>query len=162
MKNPLLELYSDYLISSFALITATGLSLLLDNEFSHDQITRFLSGADYTSRDLWALAQLYLDDGKRDGLAVVPSDWVRASVTAKAHMQDDIDYGYLWWLVGRTVGGGVPGDWVAALGRNDQKVYVVPSLDLVVTRQGLAANEGGEARTAYDEQLMRAVLDARD
>ena len=44
MKKPLLELYSDYLISSFALITATGLSMLLDNEYSHDQITRFLSG----------------------------------------------------------------------------------------------------------------------
>ena len=30
MKNPLLELYSDYLISSFTLLTATVLSLLLD------------------------------------------------------------------------------------------------------------------------------------
>jgi hypothetical protein len=50
-------LYSDYLISSFALITATGLSLLLDNEYSHDQITRFLSGAEHTSRDLWALVK---------------------------------------------------------------------------------------------------------
>jgi DDE superfamily endonuclease len=57
MKNPLLELYSDYLISSFALITATGLSLLLDNAFSPDRITRFLSGADYTSRGLWALVK---------------------------------------------------------------------------------------------------------
>ena len=57
MKTPLLELYSDYLISSFALITATGLSLLLDNEVSHDQITRFLSGAEHTSRDLWALVK---------------------------------------------------------------------------------------------------------
>ena len=52
MKNPLLDLYSDYLISSFAQTTATGLSRLLDNAVSHDQITRFLSGADYTSRDL--------------------------------------------------------------------------------------------------------------
>jgi hypothetical protein len=57
MKNSLLELYSDYLISSFAQATATGLSLLLNNEFSHDQITRFLSGSDYTSRDLWALVK---------------------------------------------------------------------------------------------------------
>jgi len=38
-------------------ITATGLSRLLDNAVSHDQITRFLSGADYTSRDLWALVK---------------------------------------------------------------------------------------------------------
>ena len=57
MKNPLLDLYSDYLISSFALITATGLSHLLDNAYSHDQITRFLSGAEHTSRDLWALVK---------------------------------------------------------------------------------------------------------
>ena len=68
MKNPLLELYSDYLISSFALITATGLSLLLDNEYSHDQITRFLSGDEYTSRELWALVKptvraIETDDG---------------------------------------------------------------------------------------------------
>ena len=68
MNNPLLELYSDYLISSFALITATGLSQLLDHAFSHDQITRFLSGADYTSRDLWALVKptvraIEADDG---------------------------------------------------------------------------------------------------
>lgn len=68
MNNPLLELYSDYLISSFGLITATGLSQLLDHAFSHDQITRFLSGSDYTSRDLWALVKptvraLEADDG---------------------------------------------------------------------------------------------------
>lgn len=68
MNNPLLELYSDYLISSFAQITATGLSQLLDNAFSHDQITRFLSGTDYTSRDLWGLVKptvraIEADDG---------------------------------------------------------------------------------------------------
>ena len=57
MNNPLLELYSDYLMSSFAQTTATGLARLLDGEFSHDQITRFLAGADYTSRDLWSLVK---------------------------------------------------------------------------------------------------------
>lgn len=68
MNTPLLELYSDYLISSFSLVTATGLSSLLDNAVSHDRITRFLSGADYTSRDLWALVKptvraIEADDG---------------------------------------------------------------------------------------------------
>jgi DDE superfamily endonuclease len=57
MNNQLLELYSDYLMSSFAQTTATGLARLLDGEFSHDQITRFLAGADYTSRDLWLLVK---------------------------------------------------------------------------------------------------------
>ncbi|WP_333875014.1 IS701 family transposase [Methylobacter sp.] len=68
MKNSLLELYSDYLISSFAQTTATGLSELLDHEVSHDQISRFLAGAAYTSRDLWSLVKPTLrsieaDDG---------------------------------------------------------------------------------------------------
>jgi hypothetical protein len=36
------------------LVTATGLSSLLDQAVSHDQITRFLSGAEHTSRGLWA------------------------------------------------------------------------------------------------------------
>jgi predicted SprT family Zn-dependent metalloprotease len=57
MKNPLLELYSDYLMSSFALTTATGLSQVLDHEVSHGHITRFLAGTDYTSRDWWSLVQ---------------------------------------------------------------------------------------------------------
>jgi IS4 transposase len=57
MKNPLLELYSDFLISSFGPTTATALSRLVDFEVSHDQITRFLSGTDYTSRDLWSLVK---------------------------------------------------------------------------------------------------------
>lgn len=57
MENPLLELYSDYLLSSFAQTTATGLSRLLDNAVSHDQITRFLAGAECTSRDLWLLVK---------------------------------------------------------------------------------------------------------
>ncbi len=37
------EIYSDYLIASFGLTTATGLSDLLDGQISHDKITRFLS-----------------------------------------------------------------------------------------------------------------------
>jgi len=44
MKNPqILDLYSDYLLSSFSLVTATGLSQLVDNGYSHDQISRFLA-----------------------------------------------------------------------------------------------------------------------
>ena len=68
MNNSLVELYSNYLISAFALITATGLSQRLDNAVSHDPITRFPSGADYTSRDRWALVKptvraIAADDG---------------------------------------------------------------------------------------------------
>ena len=53
MKNSDLELYTDYLLSTFGAATATGLSAMLDGDVSHDRITRFLSKQDFTSKDLW-------------------------------------------------------------------------------------------------------------
>ena len=53
MCSSLLDLYSDYLISSFAQTSATGLSRLTDGVVSHDQITRFLSAPKKTGADLW-------------------------------------------------------------------------------------------------------------
>ena len=53
MKNNHIELYSDYLLPSSGKSTATGVSELLDNVYSHDQFTRLLSNNEFTSRDLW-------------------------------------------------------------------------------------------------------------
>jgi hypothetical protein len=53
----LLDLYSDYLISSFGQTTATGLSALLDYEISHDAIQRFLAVEKRTSADLWRIVK---------------------------------------------------------------------------------------------------------
>ncbi len=53
MDKPLLDLYADYLISSFGPTTATGLSRLLGAGLSHDRITRFLAGEAMTSQNLW-------------------------------------------------------------------------------------------------------------
>jgi hypothetical protein len=62
------EIYSDYLIASFGLTTATGLSKLLDGEISHHRITRFLSSKAKTSKDLWQFVkplvrEIESDDG---------------------------------------------------------------------------------------------------
>ncbi len=43
MNKQLLDLYSDYLISSFNKTTATGLSQLVDGSVSHDKISHFLA-----------------------------------------------------------------------------------------------------------------------
>jgi hypothetical protein len=53
MKTDYIELYTDYLISNNSYATATGLSSMMDNAVSHDQITRFLSKNEFTSKDLW-------------------------------------------------------------------------------------------------------------
>jgi hypothetical protein len=58
MKNPqLLDLYSDYLLSSFTLVTATGLAQLLENGYSHDQISRFLAQGKFSQKDFWKMVK---------------------------------------------------------------------------------------------------------
>lgn len=57
MDKQLLDIYSDYLISSFSYTTATGLSDALGGAISHDRITRFLSAGDYDSKQLWKLVK---------------------------------------------------------------------------------------------------------
>jgi len=68
INTDMLDLYSDYLMSSFSYTTATGLSALLDHQISHDRVTRFLSARDYTSKDFWKLVKptirsIETDDG---------------------------------------------------------------------------------------------------
>jgi len=68
MNKSLLDLYTDYLISSFGPTTATGLSQLLDGEVSHDQVTRFLASAAKSTALLWHIVkprirQFESDDG---------------------------------------------------------------------------------------------------
>lgn len=79
-------------------------------------------------------------------------------------------YGYLWWLNGQPsfmVPGlqfvfpgklipNAPNDMYAALGKNDQKIHVVPSKGWVVVRQGNAGytNAGGDAvPIAFDNAM---------
>lgn len=53
MDTDLLDLYSDYLLSSFSLATATGLSELVGGAYSHDQVTRFLGQEAYDQKTYW-------------------------------------------------------------------------------------------------------------
>lgn len=76
-------------------------------------------------------------------------------------------YGYLWWLNGqptfqlpgvqlkinRMIIPEAPSDLFAALGKNDQKIYVVPSEGLVVIRQGEAAGGVTLASSSFDSEL---------
>ena len=74
MTNQLLDLYSDYLISSFGATTATGLSSLLEGDLSHDQITRFLAGQQRTPADLWHLAKPYVRQIQNEEGALIVDD----------------------------------------------------------------------------------------
>jgi hypothetical protein len=61
MKNKeLLDLYTDYLICSMGLATATGLSEALDHNVSHDKVSRFLLNYDGSSKQLWLKVKPYI------------------------------------------------------------------------------------------------------
>ena len=72
-----MELYSDYLLSTFGKTTATGLSALIDGQVSHDQITRFLSGEEYTSKELWQEVKPTVRKVEREDAVLVFDDTIQ-------------------------------------------------------------------------------------
>jgi DDE superfamily endonuclease len=77
MNTELLEIYSDYLLSSFGQTTATGLSNLLDGELSHDQVTRFLNRDDYDSKLLWRYAKKTVREVEREDGVLIFDDTIQ-------------------------------------------------------------------------------------
>ncbi|MBK9328647.1 MAG: serine hydrolase [Sphingobacteriales bacterium] len=75
----------------------------------------------------------------------------------------NLSYGYLWWLNGKASAmvpysqivfpvkliRNAPDDLICALGKNDQKIYVVPSQKMVIVRVGGSAYEA-DAVSTYD------------
>ena len=57
MNKETMEIYTDFLLAHNGAATATALSKVSGGELSHDQVTRFLSKQDYTSKQLWALVK---------------------------------------------------------------------------------------------------------
>ena len=77
MKKADLDLYTDYLLSTFGAATATGLSAMVDGEVSHDQITRFLSAQEYTSKDLWHQVKSTVRSIERDDGVLIFDDTIQ-------------------------------------------------------------------------------------
>lgn len=82
-------------------------------------------------------------------------------------------YGYLWWLNGKAkhmlpqtqfvftgnMFPSAPLDMFAALGKNDQKIYVWPSQNIVVIRVGNAAEESKLALSSFDTKLWEKLME---
>ena len=73
-----LDLYTDYLISSCGLATATSMSAVLDNQISHDRITRLLSSNYITSRRLWSEVKSMCREIEQDDAVLIIDDSIEA------------------------------------------------------------------------------------
>lgn len=93
-------------------------------------------------RDMLKLGILFQQEGRWGGRQVVPAEWVRRSMARHTEIGDQ-GYGYYWWRQWLNVP--VEGerrrvDMVLASGNGGQKIYLVPSLDLVAVFTGGAYN----------------------
>ena len=76
MDKSVVDIYTDYLISSFGQTTATGLSALLGGTLSHDRISRFLKAQTASSADLWQLVKPLVRKVQRDDGVLIIDDSV--------------------------------------------------------------------------------------
>ncbi|NEX92061.1 serine hydrolase [Caulobacter sp. 17J65-9] len=117
-------------------------------------------GLGLRSRDLLKMPELYLKGGVWNGKRVISADWVLASITPKARVDDGIEYGYLWWLKSFTARGR---DWrtFGMHGTGGNKVLAFPELDMAVvitTTNYNERNPHGITDRLVTEQVLPAVV----
>lgn len=117
------------------------------------------SGLRMTPRGLAKIGSLYLSEGKWNNRQIVPANWIRESVRPRAQANPGFEYGYQLWL-GSTTAGATNVRWAAAVGNGVQRIFVIPSLDLLVIIT--AGNYHGPDQQALamrivDEHVLPAV-----
>lgn len=122
------------------------------------------------ARSMARFGLLALSRGIWDGDTLL-HDTVYFNAMTNTSQNLNLSYGYLWWLNGKgshmlpglqlvfpgQLVPSAPADMISALGKNDQKIHVVPSMNLVVVRMGDAADSSLAAPTNFDEQLWQKL-----
>ena len=123
-----------------------------------------------TTREAARFGSLILNKGKWNGMNLLNDsayfeDMINPSQTINN------SYGYLWWLNGKssfmlpttqlTFPGylvpDAPSDMIMALGKDDKKIYIVPSLNLVIVRLGDAAGGVTLGPSGFDNEFWRRM-----
>jgi CubicO group peptidase (beta-lactamase class C family) len=122
-----------------------------------------------TTRSMARFGLLISANGKWENTQIVSTNYLNQATNTSQSINES--YGYLWWLNGKssyhlpatqvTFPGSLipnaPDDMYAALGKNDQKIYVVPSKKLVVIRMGEAADDSNFALSTFDNELWEKI-----
>lgn len=123
-----------------------------------------------TARSMARFGLLNLNNGKWGDQAILGDATYLSEMKSKSQELNK-SYGYLWWLNGEDDHMGTatqevfpgmllpnaPADTYAGLGKNDQKLYVIPSEGLVVVRLGEDAGENQLGPSSFDNQLWEKI-----
>lgn len=118
------------------------------------------------ARSMARFGLLMLNKGKWDQTPIL-TDTAYFNTQVNTSQPYNLSYGYLTWLNGKTshmlptlqvvfpgsFAPNAPADMYAALGKNDQKIYVVPSQKIVVIRMGESAGNIQLAVSSFDNEL---------
>lgn len=122
-----------------------------------------------TAREMARFGLLNLGRGDWNGTQLLNETYFNQMTNTSQQMNQS--YGYLWWLNGKenyrtpasidlftgSLVPNAPSDTFAGLGARDQKLYVVPSLNLVVIRMGDAADTTLLGPSGYDNLLWEKI-----
>ena len=160
MNKQMLDIYSDYLISSFSYTTATGLSSVLQGAISHDKITRFLAADDYDSKQLWKLVKPTIRKiESEDGIFIVDDTIEEKPYTDESEL--------ITWHFDHTFGRNVKGVNILSLLYHNQGVTIpVGFQPIQKTEKYIDKKTGKERRKSvktkneYFQEMARiAILD---
>jgi len=117
------------------------------------------SGLHITARSLARFGLLFLNKGMWRTDKVISSTWVAEAT----HASQDLNprYGYLWWNNSTDAWPGVPSDAYAAMGRFDNDMLIIPSLDLIVIRQ-VGDDTGNDRQLKIGELFALAASAVKD
>lgn len=115
-------------------------------------------GGNYTARALARLGRLMLREGDWDGRRVLSKAAVRA-VTGNAGLPGDCGIG--WWTNAAGRYAKLPKDAFWGAGAGDQVVLVIPSLDLIVVRNGDALEPPAKVADGKERDVFALYHDPR-
>ena len=121
------------------------------------------------SRSMARFGLLALNNGKWKNNQIVPQSYMQNATNTSQNL--NLAYGYMWWLNGKssfrlpqtqlqfsgTLIPTAPSDMYCALGKNDQKIYVIPSRKIVIIRMGDAADAESFGLSDFDEVLWEKI-----
>ncbi len=124
----------DFRASDVVYLTKDSLSEKMMHSDSNHRAYVFMISA----RDLARFGQLYLNHGVWNGRQILSREWIARTFTGKPAL-GDMEYGFLWWVYPNAEmlkNAGVPAATVyAARGYRGHRLYVIPSLELVIVHR---------------------------